>query len=97
MNIKRFYPQGTLAAHLLGYTRAVDERDLERSQEEQQADPEARALKYGDVIGKSGIEREYDRHLAGIEGSDQYEVDSRARPVRRVSTHFRKSGQELWC
>ena len=94
-NIKRFYPQGTLAAHLLGYTRAVDERDLERSQEEQLSDPEARALKYGDVIGKSGIEREYDRNLAGIEGSDQYEVDSRARPVRRVSTISEKAGGTL--
>lgn len=94
-DIKRFYPQGVLASHLLGYTRAVDERDLSRNQTEQQEDPDARQLKFGDVIGKSGIEREYDRRLAGTEGSDQYEVDARARPVRRVSTIPEKSGQTL--
>jgi penicillin-binding protein 2 len=94
-DIKRFYPQGLLAAHLLGYTRVVDERDLERNEEEQKKDPDARLLKYGDVIGKSGIEREYDRYLAGIEGSDQYEVDARARPVRRVSTIPEKPGNTL--
>lgn len=94
-DIKRYYPQGKLAAHVLGYTRVVDETDLTRSDEEQKNDPEARDLKYGDVIGKSGIEREYDRRLAGIEGSDQYEVDSRARPVRRVNRIKEKAGQTL--
>lgn len=94
-DIKRFYPEGVLAAHLLGYTRAVDERDLERNQEEQKSDPEARALKFGDVIGKSGVEREYDRALVGTEGSDQYEVDARARPVRRVNTVPEKPGRTL--
>ena len=94
-DIKRFYPQGSLASHLLGYTRAVDERDLARNQEEQKTDPDARPLKFGDIIGKSGIERQYDHSLAGTEGSDQYEVDSRARPVRRVSTIPEKAGQTL--
>lgn len=97
-NIKRFYPQGTLAAHLLGYTRIVDERDLERNEAEHKttsAASTARVLKFGDVIGKSGIEREYDDRLAGFEGSDQYEVDSRARPVRRVNRIQEKPGATL--
>ena len=94
-NIKRFYPQGNLAAHLLGYTRIVDERDLQRNEEEQKTTPNARILKFGDVIGKSGIEREYDERLAGLEGSDQYEVDSRARPVRRVNRIGEKPGATL--
>ena len=94
-DIKRHYPQGTLAAHVLGYTRKVDDDDLRRNKEELQADPRARELKFYDVMGKSGIEREYDRRLAGFEGSDQYEVDARARPVRRVRRIPEKPGQTL--
>lgn len=94
-DIKRFYPQGTLAAHILGYTRTVDVEDMARSTEEFKADPNARDLKYYDVIGKNGIERQYDQRLAGTEGSDEYEVDSRARPVRRVRRIVEKPGQTL--
>ncbi len=94
-DIKRFYPQRTLAAHILGYTRTVDVGDLRRNAEEIKADPDARDLKYYDVIGKNGLERQYDRRLAGTEGSDEYEVDSRARPVRRVRRIREKPGQTL--
>jgi penicillin-binding protein 2 len=94
-DIKRFYPQGRLAAHVLGYTRIVDERDLKRNAEELKNDDQARELHFGDVIGKSGIEREYDRRLAGTEGSDRYEVDAHARPVRRVSRIPEKPGNTI--
>jgi penicillin-binding protein 2 len=44
---------------------------------------DVRPLSYDDIVGKIGIEREYDRVLAGTRGSEQYEVDARGRPVRR--------------
>jgi len=57
----RTYPQGALGAHVLGYVGQISEEELK--------DPYfKRALpRYqgGDLIGKAGIERTYDRYLRG--------------------------------
>jgi len=94
-DIKRFYPHGSNAAHLLGYTGLVNERDLERNEKARlqeisdDTDPssqpsDARELRYNDIIGKNGLEKEYDKLLAGAGGSQRYEVDASLRPVRRL-------------
>lgn len=75
-NIKRLYPQGNLAAHVLGYTGLVTQRELDR------AEKAGRHLQFDDKIGKSGLERQYDEVLMGERGAQEYEVDSRGRPVR---------------
>lgn len=77
-DLKRLYPFGQLAAHVLGYTGIVTDEDLERAE----SDSKARQLKFDDIIGKSGLEREYDALLAGKRGSEEWEVDARNRPVR---------------
>ena len=75
-DLKRLYPQGTLAAHVLGYTGLVTRRDLNKAEEAGQE------LKFDDKIGKSGLEREYNDLLMGTRGSQEYEVDARGRPER---------------
>lgn len=75
-NLKRLYPQGSLAAHVLGYTGLVTQRELDR------AEAAGRDLQFDDKIGKSGLEREYDDVLMGQRGAQEYEVDARGRPVR---------------
>lgn len=80
-DLKRRYPNGVLAAHVLGYSGIVTERDLQRSRERKEGEA-GRDLQFDDIIGKSGIERQYDALLAGERGSEEYEVDSRGRPVR---------------
>ncbi|HEX9998808.1 MAG TPA: penicillin-binding protein 2 [Abditibacterium sp.] len=75
-DLKRLYPQGQLASHVLGYTGLVTRRDLERGEKA------GRDLKFDDKIGKSGLEREYDELLMGTRGAQEYEVDARGRPVR---------------
>jgi penicillin-binding protein 2 len=72
---RRLYPQGGLAAHVVGYVGEVSEAELNT----------AEFVRYdqGDVIGKQGVERQYNEHLMGIDGQRQVEVDSRGR-LRRV-------------
>ena len=68
-----FYPQTRtlraypypVAAHLLGNIGETDRRELER-------DP---FYKQGDYIGKSGIEKYYERFLRGVKGMKIKEVD----------------------
>ncbi len=75
-DLKRRYPNGTLAAHVLGYTGLVTRRDLDKAEEA------GKDLKFDDKIGKSGLERQYNALLMGTRGSQEYEVDARGRPER---------------
>lgn len=57
----RQYPQGELAAHLIGFTGEISEPQLESGQWE--------GFSPGDIIGQAGLERTYDEVLQGIEGA----------------------------
>jgi penicillin-binding protein 2 len=69
----RNYPQGTLAAHLLGYTGEADQKELE--------DPRNDSLVPGDQVGKDGVEFTYDSLLRGVDGVSRYQVDAGGRPT----------------
>ena len=73
--LRRVYPGGALAGHLLGYSGIVNERDLAR------AKAEKRKLGAFDRVGKSGIEREYNALLQGEPGAQNFEVDASERPL----------------
>ena len=68
---QRFYPGRSLAAHVLGYLQ-------ERTPEEIRAEP-GRVLPAGEMVGKTGVEREYDGILRGQDGSVYEVVDSLGR------------------
>jgi penicillin-binding protein 2 len=69
----RDYPHGSLAAHLFGNVGEVSEDELEQSR--------YRDLEAGDVVGKDGIEYQYDRLLRGRAGATRIQVDSLGRPT----------------
>ncbi|MEZ5100959.1 MAG: penicillin-binding protein 2 [Thermoleophilia bacterium] len=64
----RRYPEGTLAAHLLGYVGEVSEAELKG------LDP--KEYRGGDEIGKSGVEFSFDRYLRGVPAIGQVRVDA---------------------
>ena len=68
---RRFYPHGSLAAHVLGYLQ-------ERTPEEIRAEPD-RAARAGEMVGKTGVERQYDDILEGEDGKIFEVVDSLGR------------------
>lgn len=68
----RLYRHGPQTAHLLGYLGEVGEADLKSGK-----------FKSGDLVGKKGIERQYDPLLRGRDGEETLVVDSRGRPVSR--------------
>jgi len=93
-DLARSYPNGALAAHVLGYTGSVTEEDIAASQDANR-DPSLRTLRYDDVIGKGGIERQYDNLLRGEPGSEDYEVDARQNPLRLRGTVKETPGQTV--
>lgn len=72
---RRLYPQNGMAAHVIGYTGEISEQELDS--------PEYARYDAGDVIGKFGIERQYNDQLMGVDGRRQALVDNRGN-VRKV-------------
>lgn len=68
---RRLYKYGPLAAHVLGYTSEISEQEL--------AHGDFSNHHQGAMIGKSGIERVYDRILSGVPGRQLLRVDSRGK------------------
>jgi len=69
----RRYPQGTLAAHILGNVGEINADQLK--------EPRNRGVQSGDQIGQDGVEYEYDRYLRGRAGATRIQVDSMGRPT----------------
>ncbi|MFZ5942739.1 MAG: penicillin-binding transpeptidase domain-containing protein [Bacillota bacterium] len=74
---ERRYPFGNLAGHVLGYLREINEELGKEGYED---------YKLGDLIGKIGVERQYDKYLRGKNGFRQVEVNVNNRPIREVKT-----------
>ncbi|HEX5724955.1 MAG TPA: penicillin-binding protein 2 [Longimicrobiaceae bacterium] len=71
----RRYPAGAAVAHLVGYVGEIDDREL--------AAPAWQGFRAGQLIGKAGVERQYERDLGGRLGSRYVEVDARGQLVGR--------------
>ena len=85
----RAYPFGELMAHVVGYVAPVSERDLA----EEEPDPLLELP--GFRIGKSGVERFYDRSLRGSAGASRVEVNAFGRVIRELSRREGEPGDEL--
>lgn len=65
----REYPEGALAAHVVGYTGQISAEEL----------TEERYVDYaqGDIIGWAGVEATYEEHLRGVRGERRVRVNNR--------------------
>lgn len=87
----RHYPQGDLFSHVIGYIGRINQKDLDRLEE----NGELANYRGTDYIGKMGLEQHYERVLHGTTGVDQVEVDSSGRAVRMLSRTPPISGSNL--
>lgn len=83
----RNYVYNELGAHLFGYVSEINDRELEKKKPE--------GYKAGDIIGKFGLEKVYDKELRGVDGGDQVEVDVTGRPVQVLGKKEPVPGQNL--
>lgn len=83
----REYSHGILAAHLLGHLGEMSEQEM--------SSPRFKDYNPGDYVGKSGIERSWEKDLHGVDGGRQIEVDARGRFLRTVSEKAPTTGNSL--
>ncbi|MFN0278299.1 MAG: penicillin-binding protein 2 [Pyrinomonadaceae bacterium] len=86
---QRFYPLGTVLAHVLGYVGEISPKQLE------QDEYKTKGFRPGDVIGKGGLEQYYDEHLRGRPGFRKVLVDSRGRVQSELEVVPPQSGLDL--
>ena len=72
----RQYPQGSLAAHVLGYAGDASQTDLNAAA--------TNGYQFGDIVGKAGAELQFEKVLQGDRGTRMLEVDASGRPRRII-------------
>jgi penicillin-binding protein 2 len=82
----RTYPNGNLAAHILGYVGEVNQEELDANPGE---------YELGDVIGKAGVEKVYEEDLRGVDGQQTIEVDAEGTPIRVVDREAPEQGHDV--
>jgi penicillin-binding protein 2 len=66
---RRHYPLGTLAAHALGYMNEVTPDEVKAKKDE--------GYRPGDLIGRTGLERQWEPYLRGRKGFEKQVLDKR--------------------
>ena len=74
----RVYPYGGAFAHVLGYVTKINAEELKA----QGPEPDRLVTHPAFRIGKSGVEKAFDKELRGVAGGQKVEVDARGRVVR---------------
>jgi penicillin-binding protein 2 len=84
---RRLYPRNGFMAHLVGYVGEVSEDMLNQ--------PQFELYNPGDVVGVSGVEKQYNTILMGKNGSRRAIVNSRGREVSRLDETPAEPGKQL--
>src|SRR5271167_559785 len=84
---RRLYPRNGFMAHLIGYVGEVSEDMLNQ--------PQFELYTAGDVVGVSGVEKQYNNILMGTNGSRRAVVNSRGKEVSRLDETPAVPGKQL--
>lgn len=84
---RRQYPQDGFAAHVVGYVGEISESELD--------EPQYIDYHQGDVIGKEGLERQYDSTLRGQDGQERVLVDNMGRERQMETAKEAVPGKDL--
>ncbi len=84
---RRQYPQDGFAAHVTGYVGEISEAELDA--------PQFIDYHQGDIIGKDGLEKQYDSTLRGVDGQQRVLVDNMGRERQMENAQEAVPGKDL--
>ena len=85
--LSRYYPQGQLTSHVLGYVGRINQKDLTVIDE-----GNYRGTTH---IGKTGLEKYYEAELHGMVGRQKVEVNAQGRVLRVIEKVAPEAGNDL--
>jgi len=80
----RYYHNGPMISHIVGYTGEITEKELEKDSSGHYSS--------GDMVGKYGMERYLDAYFKGKNGAEQIEVNAFGRKVKGLGLITPESG-----
>jgi penicillin-binding protein 2 len=83
----RTYPNGTIAANVLGYVGEINDTELAARKHE--------GYRLGDTVGKTGIEKIYEDDLRGTPGVERLQVDARGKSLGPLSSTAPQQGHDV--
>lgn len=83
----RFYPYGEVFSHVLGYIGQISEEEIKSKKFSDYLS--------NDLVGKIGIEKEYEKILKGVDGKELVEVNSLGETVRKLGKTDPVSGEDI--
>ncbi len=73
---RRYYPSRIRAPHLFGYLGEITRQELNQV--------DFKGFRLGDIIGKKGLEKFFEKELRGLRGYQYIEVDALGREIRKL-------------
>lgn len=83
----RTYEYGEKTAHLLGYIQNINADELKELEKD--------GYNQNSVIGKAGIEKQYENKLRGIDGSEIIITDSKGKQKQTLAKRKVKNGEDI--
>ncbi len=84
---KRYYPNGNLLSHTIGYVSKISSTEYEKEKEE--------GYSVNSVVGKAGIEQSFEKYLKGKDGVIKEETDTLGNVSSQTETTEAKSGDNV--
>lgn len=84
---RRLYPENGILSHVIGYTGEISESELDLR--------EYAKYNQGQIVGKTGLEKQYNDVLMGIDGERQSVVDNRGRERELLGIKEAKPGKNI--
>jgi penicillin-binding protein 2 len=89
---KRDYPMGAKFAHIGGYLGEVSPEEVGKVNPQC---PEKGPRKLGSLVGRSGLEQQYECFLSGVDGEELVEVDTSGKKIRILGRKEPVAGTDL--
>ena len=86
-DLRRWYPHGERASHVVGYLQEINPEELAERFDE--------GYRSGDMIGRDGIEASFEPALAGRRGGSLAIIDAAGRPVREMISRPSAPGADV--
>lgn len=85
---KRFYPEDYVASHVIGNVKPINEKEYAALKDQ--------GYQNDDIIGKKGVEKQYDKEMKGQDGAQTVEVDVHGNVIREIKNTESITGKKLY-
>ena len=85
---KRKYIYDNFASHIIGYVKKISDKEFGQLKNE--------GYTQRDIIGKNGLEKQYDSMMRGISGAERIEVNAYNRLSKKIDKRAPINGKDLY-